>query len=96
MNPLTGSFEPIYFAKQPLLRVQIMRAADAFGEEQMAVPAGYSPLMDRRQFARAVGVSEQTVEGWIARRELPMVKIGRRNLVNVAAIHQRCVTDLAA
>lgn len=73
-----------------------MRAAEHVGEVQVAGSVGYSPLMDRRQFARAVGVSEQTVEGWIARRELPMVKIGRRNLVNIAAIHQRCVADLTA
>ncbi|NRD81441.1 DNA-binding protein [Burkholderia ambifaria] len=51
--------------------------------------------MDRRRFAQAVGVTAETVEGWIARRELPMVKIGRRNLVNVAAIHRRCLLEEA-
>ncbi|OXJ00899.1 DNA-binding protein [Burkholderia sp. AU33803] len=51
--------------------------------------------MDRRHFAQAVGVTAETVEGWIARRELPMVKVGRRNLVNVAAIHRRCLLEEA-
>ena len=65
--------------------------SDAQVIDQIAPFGAYSPLMDRRQFAKAVGVTAQTVEGWIARRELPMVKVGRRNLVNVAAIHQRCL-----
>lgn len=72
-----------------------MRATADLSQDSFSDTVGYAPLMDRRRFAQAVGVTAETVEGWIARRELPMVKIGRRNLVNVAAIHRRCLLEEA-
>lgn len=42
--------------------------------------------MDREQFALGVGVTPKVVAGWIDRGYLPTVVIGKRTLVNVAAI----------
>lgn len=46
------------------------------------------PLMSRELFAQLVGVSEDTVSGWIARGYLPTYEIGRYRLVNIAILNQ--------
>lgn len=51
------------------------------------------PVIDQFEFARRVGVSVGVVQGWIAKRHLPVLKIGRRSLVNVAALRQRCLSE---
>ncbi|MCG9093781.1 hypothetical protein [Laribacter hongkongensis] len=49
------------------------------------------PVMDRISFARAIGVTEGVVEGWIARGYIPCTQIGRHRLVNLAALTKRCI-----
>ena len=49
------------------------------------------PLMDRRQFASAVGLSLDTVESMISRGYLPCMKIGKRSFVNLALLQKRCL-----
>lgn len=46
------------------------------------------PLMSRELFAQLVGVSEDTVSGWISRGYLPTYEIGRYRLVNIAILNQ--------
>lgn len=44
------------------------------------------PVLTKERFAAQVGVSVDVVRGWIARGMVPTVRIGRRRLVNVAAM----------
>lgn len=49
------------------------------------------PVMSRKRFAELIGVTEDTVGGWINRRYLPVIKIGKYSLVNVALLYQRAL-----
>lgn len=49
------------------------------------------PVMDRRQFASQVGLTLDTVESMISRGYLPCVRIGKRSLINLALLNQRCL-----
>ena len=53
--------------------------------KEIAVPG--VPVMDPKKYAEEVGLSPDVVRGQIARGQLPTIKIGRRRLVNVAALH---------
>ena len=53
------------------------------------------PEMTIEQYAQHVGVSNRTVEEWIAKNHIPSIKIGRRRLVNVLARAQECKEALA-
>ncbi len=44
------------------------------------------PVMARKKFADLVGVTEDTVTGWINRGYLPVVEIGKYRLVNIALV----------
>ncbi|CAG0983649.1 hypothetical protein MTYP_01899 [Methylophilaceae bacterium] len=44
------------------------------------------PIMSRKKFADLVGVTEDTVTGWINRGYLPVVEIGKYRLVNIALV----------
>ncbi|MCB4809699.1 hypothetical protein LG204_00010 [Methylovorus menthalis] len=44
------------------------------------------PVMARRKFADLVGVTEDTVTGWINKGYLPVVEIGKYRLVNLALV----------
>lgn len=44
------------------------------------------PLMSRSKFAQHVGVTEDTVTGWINKGYLPVVEIGKYRLVNLALV----------
>lgn len=46
------------------------------------------PVMSRSKFADLVGVSINTVTGWINRGYLPVVRIGKYRLVNLALLHK--------
>lgn len=46
------------------------------------------PVLSKERFAELVGVSSDVVRGWIARGMVPTVRIGRRRLVNVAAMQK--------
>ena len=41
------------------------------------------PVMSQEQFAIHLGVSQDTVRGWIQADTIPKVKIGKQNFVNV-------------
>lgn len=45
-----------------------------------------APVMSRKRFADLVGVTEDTVTGWINRGYLPVVEIGKYRLVNIALV----------
>ncbi|WP_148301186.1 hypothetical protein [Methylobacillus glycogenes] len=49
------------------------------------------PVMSRKRFAELIGVTEDTVGGWINRRYLPVIKIGKYSLVNVALLYQHAL-----
>lgn len=51
----------------------------------------FCPVMDRRQFAQVTGLTMDTVEAMVARGYLPCIKIGKRSLINIALLQQRCV-----
>ncbi|MCB5206537.1 hypothetical protein [Methylovorus mays] len=44
------------------------------------------PVMSRSKFAQHVGVTEDTVTGWINKGYLPVVEIGKYRLVNLALV----------
>ena len=44
------------------------------------------PVLTKERFADQVGVSVDVVRGWIAPGMVPTVRIGRRRLINVAAM----------
>jgi excisionase family DNA binding protein len=51
----------------------------------------FCPVMDRRQFAQVVGLTVDTVEAMVARGYLPCIRIGKRSLINIALLQQRCI-----
>ncbi|MEC5386740.1 hypothetical protein VVD49_13480 [Uliginosibacterium sp. H3] len=48
-------------------------------------------LLDRHRFAELVGVDVGVVDGWIAKKYVPVLHLGKRSLINVAALHQRAL-----
>ncbi|WP_370051944.1 hypothetical protein [Neptunomonas sp.] len=52
----------------------------------------FVPVMDRKQFADLVGVSERVVSGWIQRGYIPTVRFNngesnsRSSLINIVAL----------
>lgn len=46
------------------------------------------PVMSRDLFAQQVGVSLDTVTGWINRGYIPVVEVGRYRLVNLALLNK--------
>ena len=48
----------------------------------------YSPLVTISKYAEITGVTDDTVTQWVKRGYIPVHKIGRRVLVNVAAIQK--------
>lgn len=51
----------------------------------------FCPVMDRRQFATVTGLTMDTVEAMIGRGYLPCIRIGKRSLINIALLQQRCI-----
>ncbi|MFL9611415.1 hypothetical protein ACKF11_15180 [Methylobacillus sp. Pita2] len=49
------------------------------------------PVMSRRKFADLVGVTEDTVTGWINRGYLPVIEIGKYRLVNLALLNKHAL-----
>ena len=64
-----------------------------FPKLQTLMPSAvaFCPVMDRRQFAAMTGLTEDTVLGMIAKGYLPCIRIGKRSLINIALLQQRCV-----
>lgn len=50
-----------------------------------------APMMTIQEFSKRVGVSAYVVEGWVRRGYIPTIKIGKRCLVNVAAIEKKLI-----
>ena len=50
-----------------------------------------SPLVTRERFSEMVGVTPDTVNKWIDRGFLPVFRVGRWSLVNVALLNARCL-----
>lgn len=46
------------------------------------------PVMSRTLFAQLVGVTEDTVTGWINRGYVPVVEVGRYRLINLALLNK--------
>lgn len=51
----------------------------------VAVP----PVMSQEQFAVHLGVSQDTVRGWIQAHTIPKVKIGKQNFVNLQLMQKQ-------
>jgi excisionase family DNA binding protein len=49
------------------------------------------PIMSRERFAELVGVSDDTVRGWMNNGYIPTVKIGRHRVVNLLALSRECL-----
>lgn len=60
-------------------------------ENLLPVSVAFCPVMDRRQFATVTGLTLDTVEAMIARGYIPCIRIGKRSLVNIAMLQQRCM-----
>jgi len=46
----------------------------------------FSPFLTKERFAQSVGVSFDTVDGWVKRKYIPTVKVGVRRLINITAL----------
>ncbi len=53
--------------------------------DTIAIPV-FVPTLTIEKYAHSIGVSPDVVDGWIKRGYIPTVKIGRRRLVNIAAM----------
>ena len=60
----------------------------------------FVPVMTRDQFAQFVGVTKRTVDGWVSRGYVPVIRFGngedtaKHSLVNVAALNRQCMEAL--
>jgi hypothetical protein len=45
-----------------------------------------TPIMTREKFSEATGLSDGSVRGMMERQQIPTIKIGKRILVNLAAL----------
>lgn len=50
-----------------------------------------TPEMTLEKYAEKVGVTKETLDGWVKRGYLPTVKQGKRRLVNVALRTCECL-----
>jgi predicted site-specific integrase-resolvase len=46
------------------------------------------PVMARSLFAQHVGVSEDTVAGWINKGYIPVIEVGKYRLINLALMNK--------
>lgn len=53
-----------------------------------------TPIMTRERFASLTGLSEDTVRGMMDRRQIKVIKFGRRILVNLAAMTWKDIPTL--
>ena len=44
------------------------------------------PVISQQQFSQYIGVSVDTVRGWVEQRTLPTVKIGRQRYINIVGL----------
>ncbi len=49
-------------------------------------------LLTIEKFAKSVGVSVDTVNGWIRTNQLPTIKIGKRRLINMHKVNHKLCT----
>ena len=54
--------------------------------EDSKITSHQVPVLTQARFAQLVGVSSDVVRGWVARGQVPTVKIGRYRMVNVAKL----------
>ena len=72
-------------------RVMINLARYAFATT--TTPVIIIPLVSKKCFADAAGLTERGVEAMIHADHLPSTKIGKRVLVDVAELTRRCMQD---
>ena len=51
-----------------------------------------TPLVHPERFADLLGIERGIVQGWISKGYVPTIKIGKYNLINLALIHQQCLS----
>lgn len=73
-----------------------MNQYTSMNPEDIKPPASFqvqptTPLIKPQRFAELVGVTDRTVDGWVRQGYLPIIKIGRHTLVNLALVHQQCL-----
>ena len=55
-------------------------------DQRQVQVASVVPLMDRRAFAAAVGVTVDVIEGWVRRGYVLTHRVGKRSLIVVASL----------
>ena len=53
--------------------------------DTIAIPV-FVPTLTIEKYAKSIGVTPDVVDGWVKRGYIPTVKIGRRRLINIAAM----------
>lgn len=65
-----------------------------------SILVSFVPVMTRDQFAELVGVTRRTVDGWVSRGYVPVIRFAssegrtKNSLVNVAALNRQCLEVL--
>lgn len=59
--------------------------------EMPHVPAPQVPVMTIERFSELTGLTHDTVRGQLNQGNLPIIKVGRRRLVNVALFTVECL-----
>lgn len=49
------------------------------------------PVMTRERFSQLSGMSLDTIEGHVRRGYIPVLKVGRRSLINIALLQAECL-----
>ena len=48
----------------------------------------FVPVLSVDRYAKSIGIEVGVVDGWVKRGYIPTIKIGKRRLVNIAAMTQ--------
>jgi hypothetical protein len=52
------------------------------------------PVMSKKRFSELTGFGEGVIEGWVDRGQIPSVKIGKHNAINLVLITSNCLSQL--
>jgi len=48
----------------------------------------FVPVLSVDRYAKSIGIDVGVVDGWVKRGYIPTIKIGKRRLINIAAMTQ--------
>lgn len=52
------------------------------------------PIMNKKRFSELTGFDEGVVEGWLDRKHLPSVVVGKHRAINLVLITRNCLEQL--